>query len=108
VSLEVESRHGAQAPTDPVPTSHALAPQQCTSAAASRPRVPDFHLARLLDARSPRRSTPQAAPTLSVHQRIFFGEISQKTDFVRPEADILSQIPRFSVDEFSKEDEKYG
>jgi hypothetical protein len=38
----------------------------------------------------------------------FFGEISQKTDFVRPEADILSQIPRFSVDEFSKEDEKYG
>jgi hypothetical protein len=38
----------------------------------------------------------------------FFGEISQKTDFVRPEADILSQIPRFSVDEFAKEDEKYG
>jgi hypothetical protein len=41
-------------------------------------------------------------------QRIFFGEISQKTDFVRLEADILSQIPRFSVDEFAKEDEKYG
>jgi hypothetical protein len=38
----------------------------------------------------------------------FFGEISQKTDFVKPEADILSQIPRFSVDEFAKEDEKYG
>jgi hypothetical protein len=38
----------------------------------------------------------------------FFGEISQKTDFVRPEADILSRIPRFSVDEFTKEDEKYG
>jgi hypothetical protein len=32
----------------------------------------------------------------------------QKTDFVRPEADILSPIPRFSVDEFAKEDEKYG
>jgi hypothetical protein len=38
----------------------------------------------------------------------FFGEISQKTDFVRPKADILSQIPQFSVDEFAKEDEKYG
>jgi hypothetical protein len=44
----------------------------------------------------------------TVEQRIFFGEISQKTDFVRPEADILSPIPRFSVDEFVKEDEKYG
>jgi hypothetical protein len=41
-------------------------------------------------------------------QHIFFGEILQKTDFVRPEADILSQIPRFLVDEFAKEDEIYG
>jgi hypothetical protein len=50
---------------------------------------------------------------LKVHSSLsisvfFFGEISQKIDFVRPEADILSQIPRFSVDEFAKEDEKYG
>jgi hypothetical protein len=38
----------------------------------------------------------------------FFGEILQKTDLIRPKADILSQISRFSGDEFAKVDEKYG
>jgi hypothetical protein len=50
--------------------------------------------------------TPRPIPTL--HQHYFFGKISQKIDLVKLEADILSQIPRISVDEFTKADEKYG